>query len=197
MSFTERSIQVQLGERLSFEYRWVNALPQVVGPGADHTDVETEILLMRSRGDGERMVLSWVESQTGDADPLPSLVVKGDRTLEVQADHFRRQEFCFHNGDFDLVTSQTDDLVKGKDDSWPVEEVAEEWVLYKTSRTMEEHEDVEHVVPMMGEPEGLEPVAAGILNGKHKNHYGNQGEQEGAESGHGEEQPIGELGQLM
>ena len=62
---------------------------------------------------------------------------------------------------------------------------------------MEEHEDVEHVVPVMGEPEGLEPVAAGILNGKHKDHYGNQGEQEGAESCHGEEQPIGELGQLV
>ena len=61
MSFTERSVQVQLGEWLSSEYRRVNALPQVVGPGADHTDVETEILLVRGRGDGERMVLSWVK----------------------------------------------------------------------------------------------------------------------------------------
>ena len=62
---------------------------------------------------------------------------------------------------------------------------------------MQEHEDVEEDVPVVGQPEGLEGVAAGVLGGKDKDHDGYEGEDEGAEAGGGEEEPEEEGGQVV
>ena len=62
---------------------------------------------------------------------------------------------------------------------------------------MQEHEDVEEDVPVVGQPEGLEGVAAGVLGGKDKDHNGYEGEDEGAEAGGGEEEPEEEGGQVV
>ena len=44
---------------------------------------------------------------------------------------------------------------------------------------MQEGEDVEDDVPVVGEPEGLEGVASGVLSGKHKHHDRDQCEYKG------------------
>ena len=120
------------------------------------------------------MILAWVLCQASDAHPLSCFVVKRDRSLEVDPHHFGREELCLHNGYLNLVACHTDELVNCKDDGRSNEEVPEERVLYQTARAMEEHENVEHVVPVVGEPKCLEPISAGVLGGKHEDHHGDQ-----------------------
>ena len=81
-------------------------------------------------------------------------------------------------------------MVKSEHDDWAQEEVSKEGILHKTTTSVENHEEVENVVPMVGEPEGLEPVTTGIRDGKHKDYYGNEGQYERAETSHGEEEPV-------
>ena len=44
---------------------------------------------------------------------------------------------------------------------------------------MQEREDVEDHIPVVGEPEGLEGVASGILGGKYEHHDGDQCQHKG------------------
>ena len=119
------------------------------------------------------MVFARVLSQAGNTYPLPRLVVKRDWPPEVNPHYLRGQELCPDNRNLDLVARQADELVERKDDTGPKEEVPEKWILHQTAGSMEKHENVENIVPVMGEPEGLEPVTPGVLCGKDENHYSN------------------------
>ena len=94
-----------------------------------------------------------------------------------------------------LPTGDTDEQVDGVDNSWSQEEVAKERILHKTSRSMEEGQDVEDDVKVVGVPEGLEGVTSGVLSGKHENNDSNQCRNESSKASHGQEEPVGELGQ--
>ena len=143
------------------------------------------------------MVFAWVLRQAGNAHPLSRLVVKRDWSPEVNANHFRGENLRLHNGHLNLVASKTDELIDRKDDAWSKEEVPKEGILHQTPGAMEEHEDIEDVVPMVGEPEGLEPVAASVLGGKYVDHYGNQCQDERAETCRCQEEPVHKLGKLV
>lgn len=69
----------------------VVGLAEVHGPRADGSDVKAEVLLMRSGGQSERMVLIGALDQAGDTAPLTALVVKVQRSLELQVGHICEQ----------------------------------------------------------------------------------------------------------
>lgn len=56
-------------------------------PWTDGSDVEVEVLLMRSRGQSERMVFGLVVLQTSDAQPLTGLVVEVRRSFHLQKEN--------------------------------------------------------------------------------------------------------------
>lgn len=59
-------------------------LPQAGGPGPHGADVQAERVVVRSRGQREGVVLGGAQGHAGDAHPLPGLVVKVLRPLELQ-----------------------------------------------------------------------------------------------------------------
>ncbi len=65
----------------------------------------------------------------------------------------------------------------------------------ETSRAMKEGEDVEHYIPMMGDPKSTEGVASGVLSSKHKDDDCEHSGKESSKSCHSKEHPVGELGQ--
>ena len=64
MAFSKWTVKVKLGEGLSTQVGWVVVLTEVEGPGSNSSDVETEVLLVWSRGDSERMELAGVLGST-------------------------------------------------------------------------------------------------------------------------------------
>ena len=63
MAFSEWTVKEKLREGLSTQVSWVVVLTEVEGPGSNGTDVETEILLVWGRGDGERVEFGWGSEQ--------------------------------------------------------------------------------------------------------------------------------------
>ena len=61
----------------------VVSLPQVCGPWADSSDVETEIILVGSRRQGEGVVFTFPQGSTSNPDPLPRLIFKVYWTFEL------------------------------------------------------------------------------------------------------------------
>ena len=171
VSLSKWSIEVEFRERDLLLVATSKDFTEVVGPRANCTDVETDVLLMRSRRDSEWMILSWVLSQRSNTHPLASLVVEGDWTMKVDTDYTRWEDIGTYYKGFDLGTSDANDLINDKDDTWSEEEVTKERILHKTSRTVQEHEDVEDDVPAMSEPESLEGISSSILDGKDVYHY--------------------------
>ena len=53
MTFSEWTINEELGEGLTAQVDWIVVLTEVECPGSNSSDVETEVLLVRSRGDGK------------------------------------------------------------------------------------------------------------------------------------------------
>ena len=90
MALTKWTVQVQLGEGLSTQVGWVVVLPEVVGPGPDSSDVQTDTFLVRGGANGEGMELSWVLGQAGDPHPLPCPVVESSWPLEVDTNNLGR-----------------------------------------------------------------------------------------------------------
>ena len=174
MSLSKWSIQQQLWIRLSTQNGWVEALTEVLGPWANSTDVQTQVFLMWSRCQCEGMVFTRVLGQASNTHPLAGLVLKGDWSLEVDANNLRWQEVSPDNDNLHFVAANADELVYSKDTCRTKEEVAKQWVLHQTSGAMKEHENVEDVVPVMCEPEGLEDVSTGILYCKHVHYNGDQ-----------------------
>ena len=138
MTFSKWTVDEELREGLTAQVDWVVVLTEVERPGSNGSDVETEVLLVRSRGDGERVELSWILSSAGNLQPLSSFVVKRDGPLEVDTDHLRRQDIRTYDSDLVLPTRNADKQINGIDDSWSQEEVAEQRILHKTSRSVEE-----------------------------------------------------------
>ena len=89
MALSKWTIDEELGERLATKINGVVVLTEVEGPGSNSTDVEAEVFLVGSRGDGEGMELSRVLGSTSNLEPLSSFVVEGDRPLEVDSDNLR------------------------------------------------------------------------------------------------------------
>ena len=58
---------------------------------------------------------------------------------------------------------------------------------------MQEHQDIESYVQMVGEPKGLESVAASVLGSKNEYNDSDQSQYETTEASHGQEQPVCEL----
>ena len=96
-----------------------------------------------------------------------------------------------------LPTGDTDEQVDGVDDSWSQEEVAKERILHKTSRSMEEGQDVEDDVKVVGVPESLEGVTPGILSGKHENNNRDESHHKSSKACHSQEKPVGESWKVM
>ena len=96
-----------------------------------------------------------------------------------------------------LPTGNADEQVNGIDNSWSQEEVAKERILHKTSRSMEEGQDVEDDVEVVGIPECLEGVAPGILNSKHKNYDRDEGHHKSSKACHCQEKPVGESRKIV
>ena len=76
MAFSKWPIKVELGEGLSTQDDWVVVLTEVVRPWSNGTDVETEVILVRSRGDGEGVELTRILGSTSNFEPLTSKVIK-------------------------------------------------------------------------------------------------------------------------
>ena len=195
MAFSEWTVEVELGEGLSTQVSWVVVLTEVEGPGSNGTDVETKILLVWGRGEGERVELARILSSTGNFEPLTSLVVKRDWPLEVDSNNLRWQDIGTNNGYLVLPTGDADEQINGIDDSWSQEEVAEQRILDKTTRSMEEGEDVEDNVQVVSVPESLEGVASGVLRGKYEDDDSDQSQHKGSKTSHRQEEPVRELGQ--
>ena len=87
MTLSKWTIQVELGEWLTSEVAWVVVLAEVVCPGTNCTDVETEELLVGCRADGEGVELSRILGSTGYLHPLAGLVVECDGSLEVHTNN--------------------------------------------------------------------------------------------------------------
>ena len=96
-----------------------------------------------------------------------------------------------------LPTGDTDEQVDGVDNSWSQEEVSKERILHKTSRSMEEGQDVEDDVEVVGVPEGLEGVAPGILSGKDKDYDCDESHYKSGKARHSQEKPVGESWKVM
>ena len=76
-----------LGQRLVRAEAGVVDTADVVGPGPDGADVETERLLVGGGGEREGVVLSGGQLQAGDAHPLARLVLEVQRLLKHQLRH--------------------------------------------------------------------------------------------------------------
>ena len=68
--------------------------------------------------DGERMELSWILSSACYLDPLPSLIVEVEWSLEVDTNHERWKDVSTDNTQFLLPATNADDLVNGINDTW-------------------------------------------------------------------------------
>ena len=176
VTLTVRPIQEQLGEWLSTQFIRIVIFSEVVGPGSNSSDVKAEVFLMWSRAEREGMELSWILSCTGNAHPLASLVVKVAWPLEVDTDHQRWKNVRAYNTDLLLTATHADELIEGKDDAWPNKEPAKEWILHEAARTMQEHQNVEDNIEVMGDPESTVGVSSSVLDSKHIHHYGYQGQ---------------------
>ena len=168
VTLTKWTIDEHLRERLSLEDCRAEALTEVVGPGSDSTDVKAEKFLMWSRADGEGVELSRVLGCTGDLHPLTSLVVEGDWPLEVHTNNLGRKDVGTNNGEFDFPASHADEEVESIHNAWSKEEVAKERILNETTRSVEESQDIEDDIPVVGDPEGSVCVSPGVLGGEHK-----------------------------
>ena len=195
VTLSEWSVKVELGVGLSTKVGWIVVVPEVVGPRSNGTNVKTEVFLVRGRADGERMELSGIQCGASNLQPLASLVIECHRSLEVHAHHQRGQDLGTNNSHFSLSSTDTDQQIDSIDDSWSKEEVSKEGILYQTSRAVEECEDVEHHIPVVSDPEGTEGVASCVLGSKHENDDGKHSGKESGKSCHGQEHPVGELGQ--
>ena len=171
----------------------VVVIPEVVGPGTNSSDVKTDVVLMGSGTDGERVELAGVLSSTSNLDPLPCLVVKVVWPLEVDTNHKRWKDVSTDHSQLLPPSADTDNLINCIDDTWSEEEVTKEWILDKTSRAMQEHQDVKGNIEVVGYPEGLESVAASVLGGKNEYNDSDQSQYESTEASHGQEQPECEL----
>ena len=89
MALSEWTVKEELRIGLSAKVDWVVVLTEVVGPGSNGTDVEAEVFLMRSRGDGEGVEFTRILGSTGNLEPLSSFIVKRDGSLEVDSDNLR------------------------------------------------------------------------------------------------------------
>ena len=96
-----------------------------------------------------------------------------------------------------LPAGDADEQIDGVDDSWSQEEVAKQRILHKTSRSMEEGQDVEDDVQVVSVPEGLEGVAPGVLGGEDVDDDSDQSQHESSKASHCQEEPVGELGQSV
>ncbi len=195
MTLSEWSIEVELGIGLSTKVSWIVVVPEVVGPRSNGTNVKTEVLLVRGRADSEGVELSWVQCSTGNLQPLASLVIKCHRSLEVHTHNQRGQDLGTNNSHLGLSSTDTDEQINSVYNSRSEEEVAKERVLHKTSRAVKEGENVEHHIPVVSDPEGTEGVASCVLSSKHKDDDHKHSGKEPCKSCHGQEKPVGELGQ--
>jgi len=59
-------------------------LPQAGGPGPHGPDMQAQCVFVWRRGQGEGVVLGGAQGHTGDAHPLPGLVVKVLWPLELE-----------------------------------------------------------------------------------------------------------------
>lgn len=59
-------------------------IPQLVSPRSHSSDVQAQVVLMRCRGQSERMVFARGLHNRSNANPLSGFVVKTIRTLEFQ-----------------------------------------------------------------------------------------------------------------
>lgn len=193
----KRAVHPQFGQGEGVGDGVAVELPEVVGPGSDGPHVHAQVLLVRGGADGEGMVLVWVQLGARDAHPLPGLVLEGGGPLHEDSRDAGGEELGTHHAHLRLVPADADDLVDGVEDGWAEKEVAEDGVLHEAPGAVEEHEHVEEDVPVVGQPEGLEGVATGVLGGEDEDGDGDEGEDEGAEPGRGEEQPVEEGGEVV
>ena len=76
VALSKWTIEVKLGERLTAKVDRVVVLTEVVGPGSNSTDVEAEVFLMGSRGDGEGVELTRILDSTSNLEPLSSQIIE-------------------------------------------------------------------------------------------------------------------------
>ncbi len=72
VTLSKWTVEVDLGEGLASQVGRVVVLPEVVGPGANGSDVQAEQILVGGRADGEGMELAGILGSTGDLYPLAS-----------------------------------------------------------------------------------------------------------------------------
>lgn len=86
----DNQYKIHLRIRISSKQVLVIDAPEVDGPWPHCPDVQGQVPLMGSRGQGERVILSFAQLQAGDAHPLTRLVGKVGGPLELQLQYICR-----------------------------------------------------------------------------------------------------------
>ena len=79
----------------------------------------------------------------------------------------RGQQIRLDDGNFDLLPTDADELIDGEEDGRSEEEVVEEGRLDESSGAVQDHEDEEDDVAVVGEPESAKGMTPGELDAEH------------------------------
>lgn len=130
----------------------VEEVPQFPRPLALRLDVTGQEVLVRGRGQGERMVFRGLERRAVQPHPLARQVFEVGRTVELHLQHVGRQQFSLQDVQRHVLGPQAHHLVQDEYDARPDEELPELRRSRYPGQAVQQHQHVHHHVQTVGRP---------------------------------------------